>query len=198
MGAGDGRSGTILEGFRQGPPADVVGKGAAGPRGPGGWGARAGGGYAAIAWQIGLPTIDRPPSAIDFNIDGTLAGRTSVNTPVAFPTSFQLPPNNVGAIKSITILANTLLVTSNIRWRLRFNQQFVVGWNNLTINPRAAGSVELSFTPDETAIPVPEGALVDMVVQVLDAGTYQVSFGLHGWFYSTALGGAASSAWGGA
>jgi hypothetical protein len=191
------------DGGREGMPLDVAHRGQTAPegrRGPGGWGA-AFGGFGSVAWQVGLPTIDRPPMATDFNIDGTIAGATAVNTApglatAIFPGAFQVPPNNVAAIKSITILANALLLTSNIRWRLRFNGGFVAGWSDLTINPRAAGSVELAFTPDETAIPVPEGARIDMVAQVLDAGTYQISFGLHGWFYATSIAQAAANAWG--
>lgn len=153
-----------------------------------------------MMFSVQLPTDQRPPGATDFNMDGTLAGRTSVNTAPGlpgsiFPGAFQVPQNNVAVIKSISLLVNGLLVTSNIRWRLRFNGGFVTGWSNLTINPRAAGSVELSFTPDETAIPVPEASLIDWVVQVLDAGTYQVSVQTHGWFYSTTLAAAAEAAW---
>lgn len=193
------------DGGREGMPLDVAHRGQSGPggRGPGGWMVEGGGGgYANLAsrWSVNLPTDSRPPTATDFQIDGTLGARTAVNTapglPTAvFPGAFQVPANNVAVIKSISLLANGLLVTSNIRWRLRYNAGLVAGWSNLTINPRAAGSVELSFTPEETAIPVPEGALVDFVVQVLDAGTYQVSVQAHGWWYSTSLDAAARAVW---
>lgn len=192
------------DGGREGMPLDVAYRGQSGrpgARGPGGWLVEGGGrGAYPVAFQIELPTEARPPQATDFQIAGTLAGRTAANTTpgaagALFPSSFQLPANQVGVLKSISLLANGLLVTSNIRWRLRFNGGLVAGWSDLTINPRAAGSVELSFTPEETSIPVPEGALVDFVVQVLDAGTYQVSVQAHGWYYSTSLDAAARQVW---
>jgi hypothetical protein len=170
-------------------------------RGPGGWGIEGGllsgsaGGVQSV-FSIGLPWQDRPPTATDFQINATLAGVTAASGQLVFPGGVQLPQGTVGAIRSIGILANGLLVTSDIRWTLLFNQAAVPGWNNLTINPRAAASVELSYGPDETQIPVPDGNLIDVAVRVLDAGTYQVSVVLHGWFYSSALDAAARKVYG--
>jgi len=190
------------DGSREGMPLDVAFRGQSGARarGPGGWVVQGGeSGLPRVQFTVDLPTVSRPPSATDFNMFGTLAGRTAVNTTpnnpgAIFPGAFQIPANNVGAIKSISILANNLLVTSNVLWRLRFNGAYVQGWNALTINPRAAGSVEVSWTPEETAIPVPESAVIDMVTQVLDLGTYQLSFSIHGWFFSTGLAAVAQAA----
>jgi len=137
---------------------------------------------------VSPPTVERPPSATDFNLDATLTGRNAGNTPAEFSgLTFKIPSANVGVIRSFSILANTLLVTSDVRWTLFFDQSPVPGWSGLTILPRAAGSVERSWTPEETFIPIPEGAEVRMSVEVLDAGTYQVSAGLHGWYYPTRI-----------
>ena len=156
----------------------------------------AGGGYDVVipgqagapkaSYVVALPSVDKPPQASDFNIFGTLAARTSANTPAEL-AAFEIPANTVGAIRSISILANALLVTSDIIWTLKYNDVAVQGWNELTINPRAAGSVEVSWVPDETFIWVPEGSRISFDVTVRDGGTYQLSVTAHGWFYSSAL-----------
>lgn len=147
------------------------------------------GGAGAVA-LLAPPTVWKPQGAIDFNRFGTLTARTSANTPALFTpdADFQVPPGNVGVIRSVSILANSLLVTSDIRWTLLFNATGAAGWTGLTINPRAAGSVEVSWTDGETYIVTPEGALIQWSVRVNDAGTYQVSVAYHGWFYPVSLG----------
>ncbi|MGE0161061.1 MAG: hypothetical protein AB7T31_16820 [Gemmatimonadales bacterium] len=155
-----------------------------------------GAGYGAPNFTVGAPTVERPPLAQDFNLFGTLASRTAANTPALFTGArFQIPAGRVGVIRSLSILANSLLVTSDVRWAVLFNANAEPGWNALTINPRAAGSVEVSWTPEETFIPVPEGATIDFRVTVLDAGTYQVSVAAHGWHYPVELEIAAAQSW---
>ncbi len=156
-----------------------------------------GGGRGAPNYVVGPPTVERPPEAADFFLSDTLTGRTSANTPAVFPlATFQIPPNNVGVIRSISILANSLLVTSDIRWSLLFNDVPVTGWNSLTIAPRAAGSIESSFVPDETFIPIPEGSSISWSTLVVDAGTYQLSITYHGWFYPLSVAQRAANAYG--
>ncbi|MGE0347375.1 MAG: hypothetical protein AB7N73_15015 [Gemmatimonadales bacterium] len=176
-----------------GPPIDILARPRPGRVG----GGFAGGGYQGVpTFTVGSPLVERPPTARDFNLFGTLAARDSANTPALFPTAtFTLPSGNVGVIRSISILANNLLVTSDVVWTLLFNEAPVFGWNRLTINPRAAGSVEVSWTPEETYIPVPENARIDFSVRVNDGGTYQVSVAVHGWMYATALHVAAEAAY---
>lgn len=140
----------------------------------------------AIEFSVGLPVQVKPPSGVDFNMDGTQAGITSASGIVTLDT-FQVPPGNVGVVRSFSLLANGLLTTSDIRWALLFDGVPVPGWNSLTINPRSGGSVEVSYTPDETYIRTPEGSLLAWTVQVLDGGTYQVSVSAHGWFYPAQL-----------
>lgn len=152
------------------------------------------GGVPKASFVVALPSVDKPPQASDFNMFGTLAARTSANTPAEI-AAFQIPPNTVGSIRSISVLANALLVTSDIIWTLKYNDVAVQGWNELTINPRAAGSVEVSWVPEETFIWVPEGSRISFDVTVRDAGTYQLSVSAHGWFYSSALANIAQSAY---
>ena len=146
---------------------------------------------------VALPSVDKPPHATDFNLFGTLAGANIATTsPPARLTTFNVPPNRVAVIRSISILANSLAVTSDIRWTLLFDDGAVPGWNSLTINPRAAGSVEVSWTPEETYIDVPEGSEIGVDVRVLDGGgPYQLSVSVHGWHYPTALAAVAAAAY---
>lgn len=185
-----------------GTPLDIEARPRPGRGAPGG-GAPGGalripvpGGGGVQPFILASPTVERPPSASDFNTFDTLAARTAANTPALFPAAqVTLPPGQVGVIRSFLLLANSLLVTSDIRWTLLFNNSPVVGWANLTINPRAAGSVEIAWTPEETYIPVPEAATIDWRVRVNDGGTYQVSVAMHGWFYPSSLDVAARAAW---
>lgn len=139
-----------------------------------------------IQFSVGLPSVVKPPGGVDFQLDGTAAGLTAASGSVEL-ASFQIPPGNVGAIRSLALLANGLLVSSDLRWTLLLDAVAVPGWNNLTINPRSAGSVELTYAPEETYIRAPEGALVSIRVRVLDAGTYQLSAAVHGWFFPSQL-----------
>lgn len=201
-GRGEGRrpgAGGPGVGGADGIPEDVANRmrgGKAQGYGGGGYEIRVPGqpGGPRVAFNVGLPSVEKPAGSSDFNIFGTLAGRTAANTPAQL-ASFAIPANTVAVIRSISILANGLLVTSNILWALKFNDSAVSGWNTLTINPRAAGSVEVSWTPEETFIRVPEGTTISFDATVLDGGTYQVSVSAHGWFYSTALDAIAASAY---
>lgn len=192
--------------MKQGP-WDIAARGAqpGGRRGGGGGfaaGGGGGGGGLPPSPSIGNvvispPTVERPPEATDFNTFGTLASRDNANTPAFFPTAqFIIPATNVGVVRSVSILANALLTTSDIRWTLFSNRSPVPGWTELTINPRSAGSVEVSWGPFETFIPVDEGATLEWQVTVLDAGTYQVSVAMHGWFYPSRIAGNFQGAYG--
>lgn len=148
-------------------------------------------------YVVAPPTIERPPNATDLFTSANLLAQTIATSPATYPNAFQVPENNVAVIRSVSLLVNNLLIDSDITWTLRFNGVGVGGWDALTVAPRAAGSLEVSFTPFETFIPVPEGALIDWVSRVVDAGTYQVSVTTHGWFYPVAIAAAASRAYGG-
>lgn len=132
------------------------------------------------------PWVWMPAGGVDFQAFGSQAGLTAASGRVVL-ASAQIPPNRVGVIRSLSILANSLLTTSDIVWSLRFNGNNVSGWDALTILPRSAGSVEVSWTPEETYIHAPEGSLVELSVEVNDAGTYQLGASFHGWHYSSAL-----------
>ena len=177
-------------------PVDIRNRLRAAPGGGrgGGPGGRGGG----LNYVVGPPTVERPPLAIDFNQQGTLTARTSGNTPAQFvDADFQVPPNNVAVLRSISILENALLIDSDIIWTLRFNARNVPGWDALTMSARAAGSLEVSWPPEETFIAVPEGVQIAFTTTVRDGGTYQLSVQFHGWFYPASVQPAADLAYGG-
>lgn len=145
------------------------------------------------AAQIPPPELFPWPTATDFAADGTQVGLTSVNTPVVL-ASFQVPAQNVGVVRDINTVINTLLLTSAIRFRIKLNGGVPQGWDWTTF-PRNAASVSGFFDPSSTVIRVPEGQLVELEVQVTDAGTYQISGGFHGWFWSKTTDDAFRSNW---
>lgn len=146
---------------------------------PTGGGPYAGGGALTLP-----PYYVRPPVASDMNRNASGTGFTALNTPAVLPGSvFQLPPDNIGIIRSVVLSVNTLLVTSSLFWRIRFNAVPVSGWDALTVFPRAAGSVSEAYGPEETFIFVPVGGTIDILIDVTDAGTYQAGASYHGWYY---------------
>lgn len=180
-----------------GLPSDIEhrtrpGRGADGKRGPGGWGTQG----ASATMRIAPPWIERPPHAQDFQFSATIVGLDQAAGPTLFPGSFTVPSGNVGVIRSVAILANGLLTSSDIVWALIYEGSPVSGWNALTIAPRSAGSVEKAWTPEETFIPIPENSTIQMRATVNDGGTYQVSASLHGWYYPQGIERAARSAYG--
>lgn len=183
-------------------PAGAVRAGAPGYAGPGvlpeqAPGSRAGG------FVLLPPTFLRPDRAQDFHVSGASAigapfANANTNPPegILIPgATFTLPDANMGVIRSINLNVNTLLATSRIFWTLRFDGSPVPGWNSLTVFPRAVGSFSLAFGPEETQIPVPEGATITMSIVVLDGGTYQAGADFGGWFYDRAIADAFASAW---
>lgn len=148
---------------------------------------------------VAPPSIQRPPEAKDFNLFGTLTGATTATTTppaIIAGTTFQVPAGNVGVIRALTLDVNNLLASSNIVWGLRFNETRVEGWDALTQFPRNVAAASLAWGPEETFIPVPEGASIDLVVQVNDGGTYTLGGSYHGWYYSMDLAERFAMAWG--
>lgn len=143
------------------------------------------------------PTVQRPPEAGDFNRFGVFTGAQAANTPAVVPgTPFQVPAGNVAVIRSLSLDVNNLLASSNIVWTLRFNQTPVQGWDALSQFPRNVAAAVLTWTPEETYIPVPEGVLIDVLVEVLDGATYTLGASYHGWFYSGEVAAKYAGAWG--
>lgn len=165
--------------------------------GPGAPLARPGSVAGVASFNLFPPDIYPPPGAQHFTAEGTLSGATIATTtaPGAVLASFQIPPNEVAVVRDVTLSINSMLASTDVRWRLRFNGSLVSGWNDLTIFPRAAASVVATFPPESTLIEVPDGALTEMLVQVVDAGTYFVGATFHGWHYGKSVKTRYASVW---
>jgi len=193
----------MAKGSPLGPaPTDIIGK-ARGAQGGGGRAAvfqMGGGAPGGAPGPGGSPsgsgtTLDVPPfhqvkppqaKAFKFNVSAT--GLNAANTPAIIPGgTFQIPAQNVGVVRSLSVGINNMLTTSNITFSLRFDETPVPGWDNLVLFPRAATSVVAGWSPDETYEVTGEGVSVDILVNVLDAGTYQIGTSLSGWYYSKRL-----------
>lgn len=145
---------------------------------------------AELSRTIPPPSWIRPPQAAEINVNADGVGFNNATTPAPIPgAQFQVPVNNVGVIRSLVLSVNNMLATSQLLWQLLFDGRPVQGWSRLTIFPRAAGSVSVSYGPDETFIPVPDGAGIDVqvVVDPADGNTYQAGVSYHGWYYSKDL-----------
>ena len=189
------------------PPPDIEGfgsgeggGGASGaPRGatassPGRGGAPAAGG----GMNVDSPFKTKPPRGIDFNPAGFNTGLNNVTTPAVIPgTAYTIPAASVGVIRSVVLTVNNLLLTSQILWRLRFNQAPVPGWHALTVTPGAVAYFLYSWGSGETFITVPPDTTIDVefVVQAGDAAAYVAGAAYHGWFFDKALADAAERAY---
>ncbi len=143
------------------------------------------------------PTVQRPPSAKDFNPLDFVSGLDAGGSPVR-PAGLQveIPSANVAVIRSLTLNINDMVPTTDVVWRLLFDGSPVQGWSPVTIFPRNAASVAVSWTPEETFIPVPEGADIAVELEVRDTGSYDVGASYHGWWYPQVVASRYEGAWG--
>lgn len=135
-----------------------------------------------VPWQV------RPPGAREIYAQGDATGFNAAGTPAVIPGSqFTLPANHVGILRSVVLSVNTMLITSALTWTFRQDGIPIEGWGQLTIFPRAAGSVAEAFGPEETFIFLPEGGVtIDVFFNVTDAAAYQAGVSYHGWSYPKA------------
>lgn len=179
---------------RQGPlPAPP---GVAGARSYGAGGAAVGGGWGGgpsspaggapptpQAVPIAFPPEYMPPlRSTDFQLFGANAGQVIASGVVELD-SIQLPAQNVGIIRSVTLGVGALTADANIHWRVTVGGGPAPGlWGDMTIAPRGAAFVSVSYLPEEVWIRLPRGTNVALTVQVVaGAGAYNVSGQLHGW-----------------
>lgn len=138
--------------------------------------------------QVVPPHVYRPPGAIDFVTEFQQTGRNAGNTPaVPAALSTAVPPNNVAFLRSITLACNNMLTSTDLRFRFRQNGAPIQGWGQLTMFPRAAASVTITYGPEEVLIPIGDGATISVEWEVLDGGTYQLGVNYHGWWLSKEL-----------
>lgn len=96
--------------------------------------------------------------------------------------SFAVPRHMVGVIREVTFQVNDVVTSSDITFTIRTNQSPVTGYV-YALFPRAASHITVEFDPYSTYVPLPDGALVDVQVRVVDIGTYLIGATLRGWLY---------------
>lgn len=124
-----------------------------------------------------------PPNAHMFYRTGLATVGPGPVAQVIPGTPLILGPGNVGVIRDISFDVNALLLTSLIFFSVRINGGGVEGYANVQVFPRAVASASIS--PRTVQIRVPNGATIDVFVNVQDAGTYALGATFSGWSYGT-------------
>ena len=134
--------------------------------------------------QLQFPgTWSPPPGAQYFFTEDDRTVAVGPSTTELTGTRFQTPVNNVAVVRELTFFVNALLTTSDITFRLLYNNAPVPG-HTIKIFPRAVASVTVSFLPEDTLLPAPDAALISGNVTVVDAVSYQLGMNIRGWFVS--------------
>ena len=132
--------------------------------------------------NIPAPEIYPWPGAQDFAAEGFQTGINLASGEVTLAT-LVVPTQNVAVVRDLTVIVNTMLATTDARFRFRINDGVVQGYDYRPF-PRPAASLEASFPPESTLIRIPEGATITYTAVILDAGTYDIGAYFHGWFWS--------------
>jgi hypothetical protein len=129
------------------------------------------------------PSLHPPPNASDLRVQGANPGQVAAAGTVILGT-FRVPTGFVAVIRQVTFTINGLLVSSVIDFGVRLNGAVPTGWN---YRPFGTAAALFAFTsPDSTTIFVPRGGLIEAIVRVTDAGTYDLGADLYGWIYPVA------------
>lgn len=136
--------------------------------------------------QVYLPEVFPIPSATEFNVVVSKASAGAEQN-IDIGIVLDLPQNNVGIVRGVSLYINNMLATTNVQWTLRFNGAPVPGYNNLSIFPRAAPSVANSF---DSFVRIPQGNPMQVRVTYsnIDGAAYTVGAALSGWFWPIQLG----------
>jgi len=145
-----------------------------------------GGPSVARSLQVYLPEVFPIPAATEFNVVVSKAS-AGAETNVDIGIVLDLPQNNIGIVRGVSLYINNMLTTTNVTWTLRFNGAPVPGYNNLSIFPRAAPSVANSF---DSFVRIPQGNPMQVRVTYsnIDGAAYTVGAALSGWFWPITLG----------
>lgn len=177
-------------------PADVLSQGRRGREGAGGGSQVAqslgipqsratGSPFGPASVMVRTPQEFPPPGAVSFNLFGSATVTNAANSSPA-SLGFTLPPGSVGVVRGLTINANTLTAASDVRFWLLVNNSPPPGWNALTIFPRPAASVSVSWDSGQIVVPIPDNGNVQLQLGVGagDAGSYLLGGSIFGWYYS--------------
>lgn len=112
-----------------------------------------------------------------------MVGANTTVTPAGLV--LQLSAGYSAVVRTVTIDANDMADTTDIRYTIRVNGAGVPGFDALRHFPRVAASVSRDF---DAFIVVPDGAKLDVLITDVDGGAHKVGVSLTGWQWPTAAG----------
>jgi hypothetical protein len=133
--------------------------------------------------EIPLPDVYPTIDATQFNTQGQKA-TSVIEGPLVIPGSaIVVPANNWIRISSLNLQIDNMLLTTNVVFSLRVNQQAQGGFTNLPIFPRVAPFVGQEF---DVFLRFTGPATIDVVYSNNDGGSYTLGAAVSGWFWPTA------------
>jgi hypothetical protein len=130
--------------------------------------------------QLPLPEVFPIPGSQEFNPLGYTTTAVVQSNIIIPNASVQLPPYNIGIIRSVGLYLSNMSAATDVLWSLLFNGAPVVGYTNLTMFPRVLASAVSNF---DTYIRIPQNTLVTAEFSNLDGGSYTVGLSFSGWYY---------------
>lgn len=135
------------------------------------------------ALQVYLPDIYPIPGASEFNILVTKS--TTVAETADIGLTLDVPANNIGIIRSVTISVSDMLTTTVVSWTVQVNGAPAQGYFGLSMYPRVSPFVSNAF---DSFIHIPQGGKVRVQYTNTDGGSYTVGASIGGWFWPESLG----------
>lgn len=123
----------------------------------------------------------KPPFGKDFyfNTTGTLAAGAGNTVTLGGNPAVTITPDYQAVVASVNIFVDAPTNLIDVDWMLRFNQQPVPGWSQLTTFPRAANSISIEFGGP---VQVDPNTLIDVLVTNNNAqGPWTVGVEVTGW-----------------
>jgi hypothetical protein len=138
---------------------------------------------ASASIQIPLPEVLPIPDAHEFNTLGFIAS-AGIQTNVVIPgTIVDVPANNYGVVRGVTLYITNMLVTTDVIWSLQIDQASPQGYNQITIFPRAAPFVSNGF---DSMVRFQGPARLQVIFSNRDGGAYVIGAAISGWFWPEA------------
>ncbi len=128
------------------------------------------------------PFLFPPPFATTINLAANQAtnGANDRQFPAALSTA--IPENCYGVISSISLMLDSILITSNVQWTILINGIAVPGFTLTILGRNGAASVSSSW-PGPLRILIPLGGRVGVQILNVDGGNYTAGTQLYGWFF---------------
>ena len=138
-----------------------------------------------MGYALQSPQYFQPPAAITLRLQGRQNAQVAADGEVVL-AALSLQGGNVGVLRIVNVGVTNLLATSAIIFRVKVSGATVQGWQWSPF-AQAVAVLQQEFPPESTLIELPEGARVELVSEVTDAGVYDVDMMAQGWRYGRGL-----------